>query len=857
MTPKKQIISFVFFLSVGLLSHSEGKQNMLIDGRSSLPDDEREYYSRYVNFRPGNGQTVELNPPRFSWPYLADIVPKSNKVPLGQLFTLQISKAEDFRELEVDVQNVPYNFYNMLSPLPDAGTWFWRVGYNVGTDKEAWSDVRSFTISPSAVRWDRSFLAEPNLASIGHPRILFNPDNIDEIRALRLNHPESTRIAEKIREQADQIIKTHWWKNFPETDRINPDVVGELYSIMSEEMVLVAFAYILFEDKKYFGCKERFLTIASWEKGGWSSPEGITGIGLEIKGGPFEERTTGADEDATKTSEHLALFFDWFYNDLNLGERETVIKSLEWRLDHSVNNHHWRGNKNADRPGIMSASSIALISKSHQFEGTMDNLPVSLALYEHSHIAREAFERSVNYLIGVTNGFGPEEAWNEGSGYGNSKMKWLLNATIIFDSVFPKLQLAKNPYYRTIGDFFIHLAPVGLQHSSFGNGAIGQYRLHENRIMNFRRLAYLTGDSKFLKNQQESLKMFPVPDFRLWTEYVLPYYYKEPKEKEETATSIANYRLSKLAGWVTANSGNPNSYDDYQNSVGMLFHCRPRGGYSHSFFNENAFDIHAYGEVITHGGASTANKDAFADQTMSHNSILIDGKGQKQTLYFPLARKKEGYRRLPFKRVGYIAAFDQSDDYVYWVGDATNAYAESAPYLERFRRHVLFVNERYFVLFDELRTDPDHAPSTFTWLYHIYPDLEVEFDAKKFEYNYQINRAKVKVRHIADEGALSFENRNGRDNYINPITGEDYSKFENFEGKMFHNNIWVSTTAPTNETHFLTVIFPFEETTSEPVITRLDNKTVKVTYGDSEDIISFDINSPHNPDITIDYKSIK
>ena len=63
----------------------------------------------------------------------------------------------------------------MLSPLPDAGTWFWRVGYNVGTGKEAWSDVRSFTISPSAVRWDRSFLVEPDLASIGHPRNPLQP----------------------------------------------------------------------------------------------------------------------------------------------------------------------------------------------------------------------------------------------------------------------------------------------------------------------------------------------------------------------------------------------------------------------------------------------------------------------------------------------------------------------------------------------------------------------------------------------------------------------------------------------------------------------------------------------------------
>ena len=49
---------------------------MIIDERCSLPDHEREFYSRYVIFRPGEGQVVEVNPPRFSWRYLPEVVPE-------------------------------------------------------------------------------------------------------------------------------------------------------------------------------------------------------------------------------------------------------------------------------------------------------------------------------------------------------------------------------------------------------------------------------------------------------------------------------------------------------------------------------------------------------------------------------------------------------------------------------------------------------------------------------------------------------------------------------------------------------------------------------------------------------------
>src|SRR4030042_5637565 len=85
---QKVILFLLMSIILTLLTVSCGRpQGVVIDSRYSIPDDPREFYSRYVNFRPGNGETVKLNPPRFSWTYLPDVIPESLEIPGKQLFT--------------------------------------------------------------------------------------------------------------------------------------------------------------------------------------------------------------------------------------------------------------------------------------------------------------------------------------------------------------------------------------------------------------------------------------------------------------------------------------------------------------------------------------------------------------------------------------------------------------------------------------------------------------------------------------------------------------------------------------------------------------------------------------------------
>lgn len=800
-----------------------------IDERYKVPDMEKEHYSRYINFRPGDGEIVHVTPPRFSWGYLPEIIPKTRNVLADQKFTLQISKTRNFKKNHVEVKNTSYKFYNTLKPLKGARTWYWRVGYDIGTKYEKWSHIRRFTIHHNTAIWDRSSLAKPDLASKGHPRILFNSSNLDIIRDLRKTNDECKEIAKQVKIQADKIINEKWWINFPDDDKQPDEKMGHRYYVMVRDAITVAFAYILFRDLKYLGFKERMLRVASWPKGGYASPEGA---------GPV----THSREDDTQITEFLGLFYDWFYHDLTGEERENVLKSLEWRIDHAVNNFSWR--RDGKKMGPLS---IALQSTSHQYEALMVTLPGALATYEHSSVAREAFKLGVNYLIGVTNGFGFYEGWNEGLQYGTSKMKWLMNATIYFDTVFPSVDFAKNPFLNRIGDFIARIAPVGVQSFSFGNYSSNEAAWVRGRVANFRKLAYLTSNGIFLKNWRESRRRLAeireiVLYHRPWIEYILPYYYCRPEENLEK-----NYmKLFKVAGWVTVNSRPPSSYEDYYDSVGMTFHCRPRGGYSHSFFSENSFNIHAYGQVIVHGGGTTKNGDQYSRSTMSHNTILVDGVGQYQDRCF-----------IKHSRAGFIAAWYHKPSIVYWIGDATNAY-ESVPYLNRFRRHVLFVRKKYFIIFDDLQTNSNH-PSNFQWLYHIEPDADLAFDKEDFEWTYQIGRTCVKLKHIYKTNELHYEDRQGLDGLVNPITGEDYR--ENYYliegGRLLNHNLWISNLTPKSKYNFLAAIFPYKSSESEPLITKLDDLTLMVEYKGKRDTISFDINSSHNPNIVIDYKSLR
>lgn len=935
-----------------------------------VPESPRSQYSRYVNWRPADGETVRLNPPRMSWPYRADFPEGWDDA--AHTFTLQIGSEPELARPLVNVKTW-FNFYNTLPVLDPGRTWYWRVGYDVGTADETWSAVRRFRIAADAVAWDRSALADPPLAAMGHPRVLFTAETLPQVRELARTHPASQATLSRLVRQADAVLEKPWWNDFPQSDR-EKEPRQEFHAIAGD-LATVAFVWRLTEDARYAGVVERAVIWASYPPGGRASPEGLGGDG---------------SEDATQGNEFLALLFDWLYQDLTEAQRRTMIGSLVWRVDHIMNNFSWGRGSSRHASGAMlrttwmregggdvrlslprtrgwepftweievpegverirfepfnyytagevayarlriapegegnllangdfaavagngpagwqantyrTAASVfhrpdggpegaaqigiacgtaaergawgqavavgparklqvsgwyrtespeeepvtpvrvtggmAGMISSHPFEAAMDTAVCGLVLYEHDPVGKRWFDLILNYLIGVTNGYGPDQGWNEGAGYGSSKMKWLMNATMYFDMTLPEAHFGRNPVYRDLGDWMARIIPVGMDHHAWGNQRNAS---RGNHLANFRKLAFLTGEGQPLYNwQQYGGEVFS--PWRAWIELLLPARYAEPVPEPERETA----RLFEIAGWAMAASGPPSDPETYRQGAGMIVQCRPSGGHSHSFHSDSSFQLHAFGQMLNHGGGSSANMDAYPFHTMSHNTLLIDGLGQ--------AQPSRGMRHPAYGR---IVGFATAPDYTYVVMDPTNCYPSepgefrrwsfpidkvyterALPHLRQFVRHLLFVKGRYFVIYDEVRCT---QPATFTWLYHIRPEEPFRFDPASFTVDYAVGDVRVRLRHLHRAGELVLDDRQGEDAYVNPFTGEDYRALRKDKILCGHS-LWVSNARPAESWSFLAVVYPARPGEEIPAIEGLDPVTVRV----GEEIITF---APQGP----------
>jgi hypothetical protein len=243
--------------------------------------------------------------------------------------------------------------------------------------------------------------------------------------------------------------------------------------------------------------------------------------------------------------------------------------------------------------------------------------------------------------------------------------------------------------------------------------------------------------------------------------------------------------------------------------------------------------------MLNHGGGSSANQDAFAYHTMSHNTILVDGLGQAQS--------SKGQQSPEYGR---IVGFARGKDYIYVAGDATRCYPHepgeyrrwglpldkvyrqrAADHLQRFVRHILFLRGKYFVIYDDLAAS---RPAEYTWLYHIRPEGGLSFDPAKFAVEYRVGEVQVRLQHIARPGGLVLEDRRGLDAFVNPLTGEDYRPYRK-DSILCAHNLWVTNQRPAKDWSFLSVVYPVPPGGSAARIQRIDDSSVRV----GEDVICF------------------
>jgi hypothetical protein len=747
--------------------------------------------------------------------------------PGGNKWTLQIATDRSFQEVVFEEHDCLYNFYNAIPPLEDANRFYWRVQEHTTDGKQRWSTARSFSIASDAQIWDRSQLLNKSLWPRSHPRILWNQDSWKEIKQLKDNDPFSTEIFDQIIGTAEATLRQSWWKNFPRTDS-DPSLS---YFEISKNVLLVGLAHKLTGENRYRGHKERMLQIASWEPGsGYSSPEGMP---------PTRQKWS------THLNEELALYYDWFYHDLSSSERAIFIGSLRWRLKHTL----WSFIFYHDKGLTVRGGNLQVRGSSHAFQNAMVSLTGCLAVWDELPEAEKGLEYLLNYLVGVTTPFGSVEAHNEGPGYGNGKTTWLADAVWSVKTALPHTNIEKLPQIEGLIEFFNYLTPVGMTRSSFGNRGFNESDWVGRRYSGNILLGYLTGSQQAIGNAVASRKRLEEIDkaakiYTPWTGYVLPYYANRP----ESAIEARSVRIWPIAGWVSAGSIPPSQYRKWKQNVGLIFTARPHGSYSHAFGSDNSFDLFAYGQVLAHGGGGTGNKDQFADSSMSHNTVLIDGRGQQSS-----------QESIPWS--ARLAAFREESSFVYIAGDATPAYGAKSK-LVYFLRHVLFIRGQYFVIYDDLASEAENG-STFQWLYHLNQEANLKINDNT-SFDLAVNDVHLSVKHIAHTSALEIENRPGDEGRVNPMTDEKYT-FASArkrgsrvtEDMRYAQHIWVSTRTRSSKHNFLAVLYPTKEGQKAVRIEGISDHAVAVTTSDGiRDVIVFG-ESEFEATFRVDIRSIR
>ncbi len=780
-----------------------------------IPFDSRWEYPHHVTFRPADGQVPSVNPPRMSWPYVPHVI-TSETVPVRS-FWLQLSRVGDFAAPDVEVRDTPYNFHNAL-PVLEAGEWRWRVGYSVGTDYEVWSAARSFIIAGDTPTWDRTAIdrAAEILAAKPHPR-LAPGIGWDEWREVLEADPETAAWLGQVIGNADKAAKRDWWADFPVTDAKDESPYDDQqWAGIAGEIAAAAFAYRLTGDEKYAPARDLAVALAGFAKGGMASPE--------YHGPPRKW--------PTQITEYLAVCYDWLYEDMDEADRATVRDSVQWRLRATyLEKASWQAGGDIHRSGV------SMFCQSHPYENFMWSMPGVMLMAGDLDLADELVPLCLNYLTGVTSAHGPDEGWNEGLAYGGWKGESMLRASMYVQLLVPDLRLDRNPYYARLGDWYAHLMPLGIQRIAFGDYAADPKGKRGTQRNDARYAFMLTGETRF-RDRWHALREELGSDFsaRPWLEMLA----SGTLPVEETPSEEIPSDVFKEAGWVMASTRKPSEPGTYEDAVGMIFKCRPRGGYGHSFRSEGDFVWHAFGQVLSAGGGSTAYPDPHARHSMSHNVVLVNGVGQEWNPRDPA---------YPF--CGRLLAYQEADGYTYWAGDMTNAY-QTVPGLLRWHRHVVFVGGEWFAIYDDLAMKPGADPARFSRLFHVAPDAALNLDGATATYAMENVRANVS---FGRPDGLDIVDAGGRESFRNQITGEDmYEKTSEAlqskgrgiaEANWMAHSIWATNTEPAMSAGFITVLTAWRDSDAEPRIimgeASAEVEGVAVSFGGGDADIVVDV----------------
>lgn len=580
------------------------------------------------------------NPPLFNWEAAAGA---SNQ-------RIEYSKEADFPPSATQKATVRTNFFTPPSPLAP-GLWYWRV-WSEGPLMDAYSPIRQVEVLSSAHTFQAPAVPVARIAAMRHPRLM---------PLARLDQPEASpkQKAEWVK-QAQKIHK----RGVPEHP--GPHVEGdprwptwiEWYGKVAGGITgstgrrlqsLGQFAMLGGDDETAGRAKELLLEACRWD------PEGGSAMRLGDIG-----------------AHHLLRGMNWCYDAsyqvLSPTERENARRIMIQRAEqfwHALNPS--RGIKNeANNHAWLKALALAECG--------------IVLLGEHAEAADWVEFTRQMYVGRFLPCLGMEGENNEGISYWNYGLGFIIDYADLMRQV-AGIDLYQHPWLYRTARFPMYCAPPGGWAVSFADTGMPNHgTLGPAEKSTVRTLALRTRDP-----------------YSLW--------YSGATDTVDGLTPKAPRDLPQSVFWPHIGVGIFHTdLTDGAADVAVAMHAgRFWAGHQHP--DQNHFVIHAYGEKLAIDGGyydwyGSPHFKAYSMNTLSHNTLLVDGEGQAACTIGADGRTD--------------AWFDAAG-YGYMQGDASAPLIYGGK-LKQFTRKLLFIKPCLVIVYDEVATDG--TPRRLDWLLH-------------------------------------------------------------------------------------------------------------------------------------------
>ncbi|MEK3915249.1 DUF4962 domain-containing protein [Paenibacillus sp. FSL H7-0331] len=649
-----------------------------------------------VQYAPDEQTVLIENPPRFTW------IPAQLE---HDQYILQYSTSSQFTpEDTITVQPIPYNLYT-----PDhvftAGTYYWRYALlqrGEGQPTE-WSHIRSFTVQEG--------LPETPLPSRGHrytdismkhPRLWLQAEELPEFRRTVREQPSKygwdVFLERSVKPWVDRELIPEPLP-YPNNKRV-ANLWRQMYIDCQEALYAVrhlSVAGVILEDADLIArAKSWLLHITSW------NPEGTTSRDYN-------------DEASFRIAGAVAWGYDWLYQELTEEEREEVRNNLLTRTRqvafHVIERskiHHVPFDSHA----VRSLSSVIV--------------PSCMALLGEAVVAEEWLDYTLEYYACLYSPWGGADGgWAEGPMYWTTGMAFVTEAMNLLNK-YTGINFYRRPFFQHTGDFPLYCFSPDTLRASFGDQSTLGDPVSLKTGFNIRQFAGITNNGHHQWYYEQTRAIDTDSEMKFynygWWDFrfdEMMYMHDYPAVQAKAPTDIEPVKWFRDIGWVAFHA----HMDRPKDHIMLLTKSSPYGSISHSHGDQNGFLLHAYGEplaiesgyYVAFGSTMHMN---WRKQTRSTNNVLIDRQGQYAGTN----------KVLNMSASGTVEAVETHKGYTYSRCNATAAYQEQVPYLERYVRELYFYEGAYIVVVDQIDLS---QPGRVDWLFHTL--YEMELDGQSFK----------------------------------------------------------------------------------------------------------------------------